>query len=79
VCRRAGIARPDGRPFQPRELRHTFVSVLLAARTNIEVISDAVGHISSNVTRTVYAHEITGRIQAAATVTDTIFEAGAQP
>jgi integrase len=79
ACKRAGITRPDGRPFQPRELRHTFVSVLSAAGQDIEVISDAVGHINSGVTRTVYAHEISGKIQATATVMDTIFEAGAQP
>jgi hypothetical protein len=30
------------------------------------------------VTRTVYRHQIAAKIQAAATVMDTIFEAGAQ-
>jgi len=43
------------------------------------VISDAVGHINSGVTRAVYAYEISGKIQATATVMDTIFEAEAQP
>jgi integrase len=56
-------------------LRHTFVSVLSAAGTDIEVISDAVAHINSGVTRTVYAHLIADKIQARDTVMDTEAEA----
>jgi integrase len=76
VCRDAGVARPDGRPFQPRELRHTCVSVLSASGVGIEVISDVVGHVNSGVTRTVYRHQISGEVQVTAQVMDSIFEAG---
>jgi integrase len=75
ACKGAGVARPDGRPFQPRELRYTFVSMLSDAGQDIEVISEAVGHINSGVTRTVYAHLIADKIQARDTVMDTEAEA----
>lgn len=40
---------PDltGPPFQPRELRHTFTSLLSDAGVDIEVISDSLGHVNS--------------------------------
>jgi integrase len=71
VCRAAGIGL-----WQPRELRHTFVSVLSDAGTDIEVIADAVGHVNSHVTRTVYRHQSADRIQATATVMDRVYGAG---
>ena len=46
LCKAAGIGT-----WQPRELRHTFVSVMSASGVDIEVISDAVGHINSHITR----------------------------
>jgi integrase len=63
--------------WQPRELRHTFVSVMSAAGTDIEVVSDLVGHSNSHITRTVYAHAIADKISAAAQVMDSIYGAGA--
>ena len=65
-CQAAGL----GDHWQPRELRHTFVSMLSAHGVDIEVISDAVGHINSGVTRSVYAHAITDQISSAAEVWD---------
>ena len=55
------------------------MSVLSASGVDLEVISDAVGHINSGVTRTVYAQAITDQIQATATVMDKIFGAEATP
>jgi integrase len=78
VCKAAGVTRPDGSLFQPRECRHTFVSVLSASGVDLEVISDAVGHINSGVTRSVYMHQITGKISEAAQVWDRIGEPGAK-
>jgi integrase len=75
ACQIAGI----GDHWQPRELRHTFVSMLSAHGVDIEVISDAVGHANSGVTRTVYAHQITDQISSAAEVWDRITSQGAQP
>ncbi len=69
ACQAAGI----GDHWQPRETRHTFVSVLSNAGVDLEVISDAVGHVNSGVTRRVYAHDIADKISAAATVMDTVY------
>jgi integrase len=68
LCKAAAVTRPDGTPFQPREMRHTFTSLLSDAGVDIEVISDSLGHVNSHVTRTVYAHQIRDEISAAAQV-----------
>ena len=70
---RAGIGY-----WQPRELRHTFVSVLSYAGIDIEQIADAAGHVSSNVTRTVYRHQIADVVARAAQAMDRIFGTGAR-
>lgn len=71
VCKRAGIGQ-----FHPHELRHTFVSVLSDAGVDMEQIADAAGHVSSNVTRTVYRHQISDKVAAAAAAMDRIFGTG---
>ena len=76
ACKAAGVTRPDGLPFQLRECRHTFVSVLSASGVDLEVISDAVGHINSGITRSVYMHQITDKISDAARVWDRISQPG---
>lgn len=68
---RAGIGH-----WQPREMRHTFVSVLSDAGIDIEQIADAAGHVSSNVTRTVYRHQIADVTARAAEAMDRIFGTG---
>jgi integrase len=72
VTARAGI----GGDWQPRELRHTFVSVLSDAGIDIEQIADAAGHVSSNVTRTVYRHQIADVVARAAEAMDRVFGTG---
>ena len=69
LCSKAGI----GDRWTPRELRHTFVSVLSDSGVDIEQIADAVGHINSTVTKTVYRHQIADKVTAAATAMDAIF------
>jgi integrase len=59
--------------WTPREQRHTFVSVLSDSGVDIEQIADAVGHVNSTVTKTVYRHQIADEITSAATVMDSIF------
>jgi len=46
--------------------------VLCHGGTDIEVIADAMGHSNSNVTRTVYRHQLADRISAAASAFDAI-------
>jgi integrase len=59
--------------WQPRECRHTFVSVLSGNGVPIEDISDLVGHVNSAITRKVYRHSLTPVIGTAATVMDQIY------
>ena len=47
-----------GDQWAPRELRHSFVSILSAHGVRIEDISDLVGHSGTTVTESVYRHEI---------------------
>ena len=47
-----------GGAWTPRELRHSFVSILSAYDVRLENISDLVGDTSTSVTETVYRHEI---------------------
>lgn len=69
LCGRAKI----GEQWTPREMRHTFVSVLNHSGVDIEQIADAVGHINSTVTKVVYRHQIADKVTVAATAMDSIF------
>jgi integrase len=72
ITKAAGL----GTNWTPRELRHTFVSILSDSGMAIETISDLVGHTSSQITETVYRHSISPVMQAGATAMDQIFEVG---
>ena len=54
VCKAAGI----GEKWTPRELRHTFVSLMSDSDVAVEEIARLVGHASSKVTETVYRHQL---------------------
>ena len=69
ICRKADL----GKEWTPRELRHTFVSLLSDNGMAIEEISRLVGHSSSNVTETIYRHQIRPVITAGAEAMDKIF------
>ena len=45
-----------GTDWQPRETRHSFVSIASDHGASIEDIADAAGHVNPNVTRAVYRH-----------------------
>jgi len=68
ITRAAGL----GEEWAPRELRHSFVSILSASGVRIEDISDLVGHSGTTVTETVYRHEITPALTKGATAMDKI-------
>lgn len=59
--------------WTPRELRHSFVSLLSDAKVPIEVISRLVGHSGTAVTERVYRHQIRPVVEEAATEMDRIF------
>jgi integrase len=69
ICERAGL----GRDWAPRDLRHTFVSLLSDDGMAIEKIARLVGHASSHVTETVYRQELRPVLQEGAEVMDRIF------
>ena len=69
-----------GEAWTPRELRHSFVSILSAHDVRLEDISDLVGHSSTAVTETVYRHEIRPALTKGATAMNRILKAkGTQP
>jgi len=54
ICEKAGL----GKDWTPRELRHSFVSMLSADGVTTEDISHLVGHSSTRTTERVYRHEL---------------------
>jgi integrase len=77
--RRALAAVPGLNPeeWTPRELRHSFVSLLSDAGVPIEDVSRLVGHSSTSVTELVYRHQIRPVIQSGATIMDRLFGSSA--
>jgi integrase len=69
VCKRAGI----GEDWTPRELRHSFVSLMSERGISTEEISRLVGHSSTRTTEVVYRHELRPVLRTGAEVMDTIF------
>lgn len=72
VVRRAGL---DPKKWVPRELRHSFVSLLSDSGMASDQISQLVGHTSTSTTETVYRHQIRPVIRHGAQVMDTLFRA----
>ncbi|MFI7455048.1 tyrosine-type recombinase/integrase [Nonomuraea sp. NPDC049714] len=65
--------------WTPRELRHSFVSLLSDNGIPLEEISRLVGHSSTAVTEAVYRKQIRPVLQAGAVAMDRIFEGRAEP
>jgi integrase len=59
--------------WTPREMRHSFVSLLSDSGTPLEEISRLVGHSSTAVTEAVYRKQIRPVLQSGAVVMDRIF------
>ncbi|MGH3519114.1 MAG: tyrosine-type recombinase/integrase [Haloechinothrix sp.] len=73
VVEDAGLDPAD---WTPRELRHSFVSLLSDNGVPIEQISRLVGHKGSTITELIYRHQIRPVIEGGATVMDEIFRQG---
>jgi len=67
-----------GRDWTPRELRHTFVSLLSDSGVPIEQIADAVGHSSTRTTEVVYGHQLRPVTRTAAIALGPLFESRGQ-
>src|SRR5215467_13776019 len=72
ICVAAGI----GADWTPRELRHTFVSIMSEHGVPLEEIARLVGHSVTTTTETVYRHELRPVISSGAEVMDAIFKIG---
>ncbi len=69
ITKKAGI----GENWTPRELRHSFVSIMSDNGVPIETIADLVGHASTAVTEEVYRHQLKPVITRGAETMNTIF------
>ena len=69
ICEKAGL----GKAWTPRELRHSFVSMLSADGVAIEDISHLVGHSSTRTTERVYRHELRPVLRTGAERMERIF------
>lgn len=69
ITRKADI----GETWTPRELRHSFVSIMSDHGVPIETIADLVGHRGTGVTETVYRHQLKPVITKGAETMNTIF------
>jgi len=71
ITKSAGV----GEDWTPRELRHTFVSLLSAHDVSLEEIARLVGHSGTGVTERVYRHEIRPSLALGAEIMDSLFDA----
>jgi integrase len=68
ITKAAGV----GEDWTPRELRHTYVSIMSDNDVPIEKIADLVGHRATIVTQTVYRHQLRPVIETGATAMNAI-------
>jgi integrase len=69
LTKKAGL----GQGWAPREMRHTFVSVLSANGVSVENIALLAGHDRTSTTELVYRHELRPALTQGAEVMDKIF------
>ncbi|MGW3613761.1 site-specific integrase [Micromonospora sp. NPDC005163] len=74
VVAKAGL---DPRDWTPRELRHSFVSLLSDSGMSLEQIADLCGHSGTTVTESVYRHQLRPVLLNGAVAMDRIFDAEA--
>lgn len=72
VVAKAGI----GGSWTPRELRHSFVSLMSDSGASEELIADLVGHANTATTRTIYRHQLRPVITKGAEMLDGAFGKG---
>ncbi|MFC6015523.1 tyrosine recombinase XerC [Plantactinospora solaniradicis] len=73
VAKLAGLNPGD---WTPRELRHSFVSVLSSSGVSLEDIADLCGHSGTTVTEKVYRHQLRPVLLNGAVAMDRIFALG---
>jgi len=70
VTAKAGLGSAD---WTPRELRHSFVSLLSDSGVSLEDIADLCGHSGTAVTEKVYRHQLRPVLLGGAAAMDEIF------
>jgi integrase len=70
ILKRAGLASEE---WTPRELRHSFVSLMSLFGVSVEEIADLVGHAGTAVTEAVYRHQLRPVLLGGAVTMDRIF------
>jgi integrase len=70
IAKAAGLSETE---WTPRELRHSFVSLLSDDGVSIEDIADLVGHAGTSVTEKVYRHQLRPVLLTGAVAMDKIF------
>jgi site-specific recombinase XerD len=74
VIEQAGL----GRDWQPRETRHTAISIGSEHGASIEDLADMAGHKNSRITQTTYRHFISGTVARAPSAIDRGLAAGGE-
>jgi integrase len=69
----AAAAGLQASEWTPRELRHSFVSLLSSSAVPIEDMAHLVGHASTDVTEKIYRKELQPVLTRGATAMDTLF------
>jgi integrase len=75
ITKQAGL----GENWTPRELRHSFVSIMSDNDVPLETIADLVGHASTAVTEEIYRHQLKPVITRGAETMNHIFNQQNQP
>jgi integrase len=70
ILEKAGL---DPHGWTPRELRHSFVSILSDGGISIEDIAELCGHAGTRVTESVYRHQLRPIVLDGAVAMDQIF------
>jgi integrase len=76
ICADAGLEPGE---WTPRELRHSFVSLMSEAGVPLEEIARLVGHGSTKVTETVYRKQLRPVLTSGAQAMDALFDLPAAP
>lgn len=71
LCNEAGL---DPNEWTPREMRHSFVSLMSEAGVPLEAIARVVGHSSTKVTELVYREQLRPVLTEGTAVMETLFE-----